>query len=234
MSEKINDKQSIASTNYTYAFCYFKMAEYEKAINFAEKSYIMGRKLKSPLIIQKSSKILSESFAIKKDFQNAYKFEILHSKLKDSLKSKYKIKKLTELELKYIFDKDKIDRRKKFKNVEKREKIYRTSFIIGVIAFIIIMTLIYISYSSRKKSFRIIDEKNKFMEEINKEINRKNDILENQKKEIEEQSEKQKKLNEQIFEDNIKIENQKVSILSRNEELEKQKEEISNKNLFVE
>ncbi len=234
MSEKINDKHSIASTNCTYAFCHFKMEEYEKAINFAEKSYIMGRKLKSPLIIQKSSKILSESFAIKKDFQNAYKFEILHSKLKDSLKSKYKIKKLTELELKYIFDKDKIDRRKKFKKVEKREKIYRTSFIIGVIAFIIIMSIIYISYIYRKKAFRIIDKKNKFMEEINKEINRKNEILETQKEEIEEQSEKQKKLNEQIFEDNIKIENQKTSILSRNEELEKQKEEISNKNLFVE
>lgn len=80
---------------------YQQMGDYSNAIANLDSAMIYSSKLKVPKELCEIYKQLATVYETKGDFKNAYKFQILHSQISDSLVTAEKYQKVLELEKKY-------------------------------------------------------------------------------------------------------------------------------------
>lgn len=171
--EKSFAHAGLASVNY-------ELGLYDKAIDHGLKSLEYAEKIKARWDAHKVLKILADTYAAKKDYQQAYKYHVIYKQYSDSLNSAAMDKRINEL---YLQQKEDENLQLQEENKVNRQaiKINRLlSFFVGFVALFMIV-LAYIIYRSNRVKTKLNDElreKNADIELHRQQIADQNEILE--------------------------------------------------------
>jgi adenylate cyclase len=146
--------EDIALTMNNIAAIYAQFGQYTKALKLSHEALDMVKSVDYPDLHLSIYETLSETYALKKDFQNALKYNKLHHAVKDSIFTLEKNQQLEEIETKYQTEKkeqqiklQKTELAKKDAEV-KKQKAQRNIFIISFI--LILLFAIYVIISLRR------------------------------------------------------------------------------------
>lgn len=166
------------------ADCYNNLAVINKeqgnipeAIRFAEKGFALANEIGTPEIIQVSAFELGELYSMEKQFEKAFYFQKLYTRLNDSINSNENVKKVTRLQMQIDFEQKEREQQliQKQKELEREleiehQKIVRNSFVAGFFVVLILSFFIYKNYRNKQKANLLLAEKNQIIELKNKEI----------------------------------------------------------------
>ncbi len=205
LSIEIGDK-SIEARNYTeLGSVYLKLNKIKEAYNYSYKSYTLAEEIGELNFQKESSEILAKACEILGLYNEAYKYHVIFKSVNDSIYNKDNNKKIAGLEYKYQYEKEiqatELEQQKKdVVRVEnqKRQEIIRNFLIIGFTLMVLLVIVVYRNFLQKHKA---------------------NDILANQKREIEDK-------NDELFQQNEKIQVQSEEMIIKNNELNQKNEEI--------
>jgi len=182
VSSELEDVESSTNIKTAIAEYYLITNQPDSSILFANEAFSMADQYQFKQYAEKAASILYMSFEEKGDFEKAFKYAIVQSDLKDSLKIEQSIQKMANLELKYRIEKEEQER---LFALEKKEAQQKVMIIIAV--FIIIIVIILFIARQRIAVNKIRLEKSKVeskLEMRNKELAvnvmtllKKNDLL---------------------------------------------------------
>lgn len=102
---KLGEKRGVCITLTELSRLYLKTSDYDKAEQTYNKVLKIAQESKHVESIANSYEGLAELYAIKNDFKQAYNYQQLHTKWKDSLLNKQRISLITDLNTKYQTEK---------------------------------------------------------------------------------------------------------------------------------
>lgn len=165
---------------------YLKLNQAQKAYNYSKKAYLMGEEIKENDLIKKSAALLAKSSEALGRYKDAYTYHVVFKAMNDSLYNEANVKKITGLEFQYNFEKEKqaieLEQQKKdaVQDEEmRRQRVVRNAFIGGFMLVLLLAVVILRSFIQKRKA---------------------NQILAEQKEEIETQAEELKTSNEKLVE----------------------------------
>ncbi len=141
--------------------CFLETNDFERSLEYAKTAFEKGEKNGFITIVHNSAELLSKIYLSKNDTLNAFKFDIIKYRMKDSLNIGKSNDEIARLELQYEFDK---------KEQEKRIEQQRKDFIILIIIIslifgLIVIVLIFARQRIKAKNIRL--EKQKIEVELN-------------------------------------------------------------------
>jgi serine phosphatase RsbU (regulator of sigma subunit)/Tfp pilus assembly protein PilF len=157
------------------------LKDFTGAKKYAEKSFRIAKEIGYPESIKSAANILKNIAVIKKDFEEAYFMQELFYQMQDSISSE-SVKEVTiqkqyqyEYQKKFIKDSLATAEAEKIKDLKynqeiKQQQTYVLVGFIGLLLMGIVALVIYRGYRLKKKSNYQLEEKNKLIEEKNKEI----------------------------------------------------------------
>jgi signal transduction histidine kinase len=194
--KEIGYKKGICVSYLNLGEVYLNTKQYDLALEYTNKGLKIGEELNALKQLNLTHELLSEIYAAKKDYKRAYEHELIHKKLNDSIYNEKNIEKLTRLELKYIYEKEKqaieLEQQKKntiAKKDLKYQKAIRNVFIIGLFISILIIFILIRLFRIKVKINHILRLKNKENYSQRLFISRQNKILHSQAKELYEHKE---------------------------------------------
>ncbi len=159
IAEEIGYKQGIANSCYSIGSVFYKAGEYTEAVKFLNRSIGIGEELGMPEIIMAASEVLSKVYEKQNNFRKAYDFFILFKQMGDSLNNAENLKKITQLEMQYEFDKqqeiqqfEQEQERIKHNAEIKQQKLLRNFLICGIVIVLLFGFFILRSYIQKKKA----------------------------------------------------------------------------------
>jgi tetratricopeptide (TPR) repeat protein len=171
ISEEIKDLQAIAKSSNDLAFSYYITSDYKNANIYLSKSIEFATKIKSGDILQSDYEILSAVYANKKQFELAYNYHIVFTKIKDSLTNNESAKQVQALQAKYETEKkqkeiEQLNKEKETQSIltgedNKRKNIVIVSVILGLILTFVFSIFLFNRFKITKKQKLIIEEKQK-------------------------------------------------------------------------
>lgn len=144
---------------------YYGQKKYQKAIDNCLKSKQLSFKNNVLEMQEKSCKCLSEAYAKTKNYQNAYQNHKLYQIAKDSIFNKNNIKKITQLEMQYAYDKENKLLEMQIDSTKKENKATVKILTISIISLVLISTLLFGLFYIRQKANSTLKEKNKKISE---------------------------------------------------------------------
>ena len=150
------------------ARCYRCLGDYflitnniERSFEYATKAFEEGKKHEFKTVIHNSAELLNKIYLSKDDTLNAFKYDIIKYRMKDSLNIEKSNKELTKLELQYEFNK-----KEQEKKIEQQRKDFIILIIIICLIFgFIVIVLIFARQRIKIKNVRL--EKQKIELELN-------------------------------------------------------------------
>jgi len=159
IAEEIGYKQGVANSCYSLGSVYYKTGEYTKAVKFLNRSIGIGEELGMPEIIMAASEVLSMVYEKQNNFRKAYDFFILFKQMGDSLNNAENLKKITQLEMQYEFDKqqeiqqfEQEQERIKHNAEIKQQKLLRNILISGIVMVLLFGFFMLRSYIQKKNA----------------------------------------------------------------------------------
>ena len=207
----IRDTEGIAFSSLDLADLLVLSHKPKQALKYIDIGYKMAKEMNSPRYKEMCFELYARAFSLLKDFEKAYKYQVLLSNIRDSLKNEESIKKLAEMQAKYETEKKEQALKLKTAQLEKekieaRKRTIQRNFIsIALILVIILVIIIFRNYRQKKKA---------------------NYLLNEQKKQILEKNEELRLLNENLNQQNEEIKSQRDEIKKQRDSLAKQKEII--------
>lgn len=204
---KTNNVFGIVSSLYRIGIYYFKIKNFSKSETYLQQSLKIASEQSIKALKKDILRSLSELYHTTKQFEKAYSTYIDYVNLKDSLENDKNTKQITQLSMQYEFDKQ-----QKLKELEQQKKdaikeaIIKRQKQINVLAFaalalaIITLFVIYRSYRQKKKTNKILEEKNEKILQQNEELNQKNEEISAQRDEIEDKKIELEQINKEITE----------------------------------
>ncbi len=138
-----------------------EQGQYQKAINDAELAKQIALKNNELETIQNAGLALSKAYEATGQYQKALtNYKIYHT-AKDSIFNTQNIKKITQLEMQYQYDKE--QQAQKLLNLakEKSAKFKINILFLGLVALVLIIILLYRLYLLRHKSNAVLKQKNR-------------------------------------------------------------------------
>ncbi|MBK9285383.1 MAG: tetratricopeptide repeat protein [Sphingobacteriaceae bacterium] len=173
----VRDKKSISNTLDIIAQAYFEMDKFSEAMLSAQESMKMAKETQSPIVIRNSARTLRFIYLKQKKYKEAYDMFELQIKMKDSLSNDETRKASVKKDMQYQFDKKELtmlaeqDKLNALANEEIRQKKReRVFFSIGLLFMLVIIVLVFISYSQKRKTNKLIVEQKAQVEQKQKEI----------------------------------------------------------------
>ncbi len=163
---EIDDKQGLAIIYQNIGNIYIERKDYAKALEFVKMSQMIAGELGIREIIKDNYLYLSEIFEAKGDTKKALDFLKKHKSLKDSIYNIEIATSLSDLQFKWEIEKKNKENSLLKKENDSRNKI-ALQFILLTILVVILLILILSRYFFRRKTFKLISQKNKDLEEIN-------------------------------------------------------------------
>ena len=177
LSDEIGYKLGTAQNNVSLGIIFFRAGNTSLARSYLEKAKRIGTELGYPEIIRASAEWLSKVYASSNNYHEAYQHMLLFEEMDDSLTSEENIKKITQMEMQYDFDKQEQARafeqeqeRIRHQEEMKQQKIIKTAFLIGFCLVAILAFFILRSYYQKKRA-------NELLAEQKEEIQAMNDML---------------------------------------------------------
>lgn len=129
--EEMGYIQGIAYNQMSLSRIFKAKSDYAKAIRFAENALKTGEEIGYAEIIKQASEILHTEYSASGDFRKAYKNLEVFKEMSDSLNNAANVKKITQLEMQYDFDKTQEQERVLYEAEMKQQKQLRNFFILG-------------------------------------------------------------------------------------------------------
>lgn len=177
---------------------YYRSGEYEKALDYFQKGIEEAKKINSSFLLMDNYKYQSDCYAKMDNYREAYRYSNEYYMVKDSLLNIDKEKELAEIQAKYENEIEEQENQLLKKENEANAATIKMQYIIGI-GFIIISILAgvlaviyYRGNQIKKKANELlknqkveIEEKNKTLSQLNEEITNQNEEIKIQKKELE-------------------------------------------------
>jgi len=191
INKEIENKKDIAIAEYFIGKSYFLKGNFNKSLFFIKKSLIVSKELKLTDIEKDCYNQLSKIFSKKNDYKKAYINHVLYKQLYDSIFNIKRTNKITEIGLKYQYEKEKEKifaeqqkkdalNKKEIKYQKTLKRIFIISLIIAVILIIIFIRIIRINKKTQKKLLN----KNIEIEAQNYKIKEQKDKIQAQSEEL--------------------------------------------------
>ncbi|RLD80361.1 MAG: hypothetical protein DRJ10_07530 [Bacteroidetes bacterium] len=169
---------------------YFKQKNSKKAYIYSKKAYLMAKKTREFGLQKEASEILAKSCEFSGLYKEAYQYYVVFKTINDSLYNEKNLRKITGLEYKYKYEKEKqaaeLEQHKKDIVLAKKankQLIIRNSFIGGFILMLLLALIVFRSLTQKRKANLILAMQKQDIEEKNAELSQ-------QKEEIQSQAEK--------------------------------------------
>lgn len=165
--ESLKNTVGLANTNNNIGNLYLKKGEYTKANSYLQKSLELAKKIEDIDQLYQINHSLSENY----ELLGRYKESLLHFKeyamLKDSFLNENTRNQIAELETKYETEKkenqiqlQRLELERKEAEL-KRNKVQKIAFTVGLLLITIIVVILAIRYLEKRKTNKILAEKNK-------------------------------------------------------------------------
>jgi len=145
---------------------YNELGEYGNAIEFCQKSLRLAQKHNIRKEIMDATELLSNIYAAKSDFPEAYNYLARARVLKDSIFTEESSKQLNELQTKY-----ETERKNKeieyLKEVQESQSNLRNLLVIVILLILIIAFIIYRQLLQKRKTASLLQSKNDALENAN-------------------------------------------------------------------
>ena len=176
---KIGAKQGIASTLYNIGYFYSMSGNYTKSIENLKESLKIAQEIGSLRDIVKISYALSDAFRAIGKFKEAYNYFIHYKLNNDKLNSEENIRKFTQLEMQYEFDKKQkeqeyIQHQKELAHQAeiKRRNIILVSLSFGILLLFLLVFIVYRNYRRKKRDNELLQKQKKEIEYQHDQISR--------------------------------------------------------------
>ncbi len=173
-SVQINSQKHIANNNIQIGQILFQQGKIDLAKKNFEKALKISKAISDLEIEKMATLFLAKIYEIKGSYRKALESKNRHYELVDSLENRENLKKLTQLELRYEFDKEKqqleLRRAKETAILEaniKQAYLLRNFLIIGAILLLFVIGLIAYALVQKRKSNRILNKKKDEIEHKN-------------------------------------------------------------------
>ena len=173
MSTELDDKLIMSQVIAKIGRVYADKGNMDTAIAYVKRAIVLSRDIHSFEDLKDDYELLSDIYAGKKDFQQAYDYHVLLGIIKDSIDRNSKASRLAQVQMKYEFEKKEHQRELAEKENEerlKRERLLRNVFIAGFVAILVFAFFIYRSLRENRKAKKIIEAQKLLVEEKNKDI----------------------------------------------------------------
>jgi signal transduction histidine kinase len=174
---KINARLGIGYTYNHIGILFNKEKMYDEAIHFLDSANIVGKEIKSLYIQNIANRELGFAYAAQRKYGKAYEYSLEHIRINDSIINLEASSRITQLIMQYDFDKQQ-EEISRLNQIElRKQRNIRNSFIFGFVIAILIIFLVYRSYTISTKSRKQLEIKNKQIEEQKEELIQKNEQL---------------------------------------------------------
>ncbi len=181
--QKTGYKPTIINSNYLMGDIYQAQNKFLDALLYYKKSLDLAREDQLKPLIRDLYKKMAETENLLNNFKNAYHYHTLYAIYQDSILNENTNKQIAEIQEKYESEKkekeieslskekllQEVEINKKKNELNKQKNIRNYSFI-GLGIFALSFLLLYLNYTTKKKSAKILEEKNKEIETKNKDI----------------------------------------------------------------
>jgi signal transduction histidine kinase len=206
---ELKDDIGLSGAYYSLGMYYRHTGDSQNAIHYLNESLELGRETSSPIRIRNAAQVLSEIYAEKDSFEEAYQMYILFKETYDSLYQEENLVKITQLVMQHEFE-----QRELLQLAEiARQKQFRNYLIILSGLGVILVMVILSRYHIKRKA--------------NLDLQAKNREIESQKKKLENLFVSLRIKNDELSQQNDEIITQKDHLSLLNHELEQQKFELN-------
>ena len=213
IKKEIPDRYGLALAMLNVGFNKCNRKQYSEGFSIIDEALQIANQIGAKDLTSRSYEMLSYTYKKKKDFENAFKYQSLYLVMKDSILSAESRKQINELQAQYDDTKKKseillLNKDKQLQQVEiKRQTTRNYALMIGVILLLGLLILIFKSYNDKRKANRILQD-------LNKEISIKKQVIEEKNHELSQQ-------NEEITAQRDEIEAQRDTVTSQKIHIEK-------------
>lgn len=165
--ERLKNNSGISYTNNNIGNLYMKMGHYSKANSYLRKSLDIAEKINDIDQLYQVHHSLSENYELLGRYKESLAYFKEYSTLKDSFLNENKQNEIAELEAKYETEKKEAQIKLQELELErkeaelKRNKVEQLAFIISLSLITIIVIILAIRYREKRKSNKILAEKNR-------------------------------------------------------------------------
>ncbi len=177
ISIKIGDKYSETYSYFGLGSLYLEQKRTKEAYNYSKKAYTLAEEIGNAELIKKSSEILAKSSEALGRYKEAYKTYVVFKTMNDSLFNEENLKKITDLEYQYKYEKEKqaieLEQQKKDalneKEIEKQAAV-RNWIIAAFFLMMLLAFYIFRSYRIKLKSNLILRKQKDEIQDKNKQL----------------------------------------------------------------
>ncbi len=184
-------KANLSFAAYYLGRVYLKQHQYAEALSLSLKGLVEAKRFDIVSAQKDLNEQLAEIYSAKGDFKNAYLHYKQFKTLNDSIYNESNIKKITELDFTYKFEKEKqaleLEQQKKdaIQLAEiKQQRIVIASFIVAFVFMSLLAVYIYRGYRIKKETNLLLTLQKSEIESKNKELIQLNEEILAQKEEI--------------------------------------------------
>lgn len=161
--------ENVSDALYSIGAVYEEQNNIPVALDYQQQALDYARKSNSKHDVEAGYKVLSELYAKRDDYKNAYKQHLSYVNIKDTLFNEEKNKQIVEMQTKYETEKKEQQLKIQQGEIEKKNT-YTLFLFIGILVVAIIAILIYYNLRKTAASKIIVETYSKLIENKNKEI----------------------------------------------------------------
>jgi len=175
------DKFGICSSYMGIGTVYLKKKNYKKSLSFLDNGLKLAEELELIERQRDLHELLSSLYNETNNYKKAYNNYVQFKTLNDSIYNEENIKKITGLEYKYKFEKEKqaieLEQQKKdliIKEESKRQKIVRNAFIIGFIFAVLLVVVVFRNFLLKRRANILLEQQKNEIKERNAQLRQLN------------------------------------------------------------
>jgi tetratricopeptide (TPR) repeat protein/DNA-binding CsgD family transcriptional regulator len=163
MYTDLNDDTGICIALKSKAKALNHLGQSDQAFSDAEKALFLARKIKNPSLISEIYSIIADMMAHNRDYENAYKYTLLHNHLQDSMADANKERIVSELEVQFQTTRkdDQIELLKQQNEIQQKNNILlMVSFAALVVILLLILILFRLKSLAMKRQQKLHEQEN--------------------------------------------------------------------------
>ena len=179
-SKLMDDNYSVANTQNNIAEVLIDDGRYDEASEKLEKALSTAKEIKAKDIKEESYMLYSKLYEALGDYEKSLQYYKRQTKIHDSIFSREKQNKISELQIKHETEqKEKeIQLLKKLHELEISKQKTFTNFIIALVGLLVLLVvLVYSRFNLKKKNSKILEAKNKQLQQANEKLKSSKDNL---------------------------------------------------------
>jgi serine phosphatase RsbU (regulator of sigma subunit) len=176
-TDKINDLDAMCLTYQGLGEVKKKRGDFTRSVYYTNKALEIAKKIESAQNLKTTYEKLSDVYALKGDYFNAFQSHVLFKNWSDSVKSDEKIEMITQMAMQHDFDKQQeiqrleaAQKEQAYQQKLKQQRLIRT-FILSGLAIVLLFTVqVMRSYQQKKRDNILLAEQKEKIEKQKEEI----------------------------------------------------------------